>query len=212
MKLISVNVGMPQNYHYNGKEVATSIFKAPVEGTRGVSYLNIEGDAQGDLKSHGGKLKAVYSYDISYYDHWKILLERDEWQYGLFGENLTTEGLTDDKVLVGDIYQIGTVRLQAIQPRFPCFKLNIRFGNDDMLQRFMQEGRHGVYFSVVEEGSISAGDEIQLEERSRYGISIQELVRAYYNKGADKQLVEEILSIEFLPERLRKAFKSYREG
>jgi MOSC domain-containing protein YiiM len=150
MKLLSLNVGQPQMHIYQGKEVITSIFKSPVQGKRKVSKLNIEGDAQGDLAVHGGELKAVYSYDVSYYNHWKIILQRDDWNYGLFGENLTTEGLADDQVFIGNIYSIGSVYLKALQPRFPCFKLNIRFAMADMLQRFVQQEKHGTYFSVVQ--------------------------------------------------------------
>ncbi len=141
MKLLSLNVGLPQTYSYQGKEVATSIFKSAVEGSRSVSKTNIEGDGQGDLVHHGGEMKAVYSYDIAYYEHWKNILQRNDWNYGLFGENLTTKGLTDDKVLIGNIYKIGSVYLKAIQPRFPCYKLNIRFEMHDMLQQFYATGK-----------------------------------------------------------------------
>jgi MOSC domain-containing protein YiiM len=210
MKLLSLNVGLPKTYTYQDKEVLTSIYKYAVTGSRSISKTNIEGDGQGDLVHHGGALKAVYSYDISYYDHWKTILHRDDWTYGLFGENLTTEGLTDDKVFVGNIYKIGGVYLKAIQPRFPCYKLNIRFEKNDMLQQFMQQGKHGIYFSVVQEGNLQAGDDITLAEQSTHNITIQQLVECYYNKGADHNLLNRILLIDFLPERLRKAFESYK--
>jgi MOSC domain-containing protein YiiM len=210
MKLVSVNVGQPRPYSYKEKQGMTSIFKSAVSGPKRVSFTNIEGDAQGDLAVHGGPLKAVYAYDVSYYDHWKNILEWQDWNYGLFGENLTTQGLTDDKVLVGSVYRIGSAYLKAIQPRFPCIKLNVRFGIDDMLQRFTKEGRNGTYFSVVQQGSIEAGDEISIEEISSHDISIQQLVHAYYNKGTDATTIDKILAIDFLPERLRKAFESFK--
>jgi MOSC domain-containing protein YiiM len=209
MKLLSLNVGQPQPFLYKEKKGSTSIFKSPVEGKRKVSFTNIEGDAQGDLVHHGGKLKAVYSYDISCYNHWKNILQRDDWSYGLFGENLTTEGLPDEEVFMGNIYKIGSVYIKAVQPRFPCFKLNIRFGDDNMLQQFMRVGKHGTYFSIEQEGSLQVGDEIALAEQSKHTITIQQLVTAYYNKETDKNIVEQILAIDFLPERLRTAFESY---
>jgi MOSC domain-containing protein YiiM len=209
MKLISLNVGKPQPFSYHGKEGYTSIFKSPVTGIRKVSALNIEGDKQSDLTFHGGELKAAYAYDISYYHHWKDILQRDDWSYGLFKENLTTEGLPDDTIFIGNVYRVGSVYLRAVQPRFPCFKLNIRFGTDSMLQQFMQQGKHGTYFSVVQQGTLKAGDTIELIEVSKHNITIQQLVEAYYNKGADKNIVEQILAIEFLPERLRHSFQSY---
>lgn len=211
MKVISLNVGKPQPFSYRGNDGYTAIFKSPVAGERKVSALNIEGDKQADLTFHGGELKAVYTYDISYYHHWKNILQRDDWSFGLFGENLTTEGLTDDSIFIGNIYKIGSVYLRAVQPRFPCYKLNIRFGTEKMLQQFMQEGKHGTYFSVVQEGSLQAGDAIELVEESKHKITIQQLVEAYYNKGADKHTVAQLLAIEFLPSRLRKAFESFTE-
>ena len=167
MKLISLNVGRPQPYTYKGQEGLTSIFKSPVEGERKVTALNIEGDEQSDLTVHGGELKAVYAYDISYYEHWKKILQRDDWGYGLFGENLTTEELPDDKICIGNIYQVGTVLLKAVQPRFPCFKLNIRFGSNNMIKRFTQEVKSGTYFSVEREGKLQRGDEIKLVHASQ---------------------------------------------
>lgn len=211
MKVISVNIGKPTPFSYKGHEGYTSIFKSAVQGERRVSVLNIEGDEQADLTVHGGELKAVYAYDLSYYRHWKNILHRDDWSYGLFGENLTTEGLADDAVFIGNDYRVGSVILKAVQPRFPCFKLNIRFGKEGMLQQFMQEGKHGTYFSVVREGSLQAGDRFELVEASKHNITIQQLTEAYYNKGADKNIVEQILAIECLPPRLRSAFESYMQ-
>jgi MOSC domain-containing protein YiiM len=209
MKVISLNVGEPQHFSYKGLEGYTSIFKAPVQGERKVSALNIEGDKQADLTVHGGALKAVYAYDISYYAHWKNILIRDDWSNGLFGENLTTEGLTDDLVIVGNIYKVGSVLLKAVQPRFPCFKLNIKFRTERMVPQFIEQGKHGTYFSVEQEGSLKAGDPIKLIQTSKHKITIQQMVEAYYNKGTNKNIVEQILSIEFLPERLRNTFESY---
>lgn len=209
MKLLSLNVGKPQPFSYDGMEGYTSIFKTPVEGERKVSAFNIDGDAQADLHNHGGELKAVYAYDVSYYDHWKNILERNDWSYGLFGENLTTEGLADDTVLIGNVYQVGSVLLRAVQPRFPCFKLNIRFGADNMLQQFVRQGKSGIYFSIVEEGSLQAGDAITLVEQSRYTVTIQQLVESYYQKGRNKDIAAQILAIDFLPPRLRQAFEHF---
>jgi MOSC domain-containing protein YiiM len=209
MKLLSLNVGKPQAFSYDGMEGYTSIFKKPVEDERKVSILNIEGDEQSDLKNHGGELKAVYAYDVSHYDHWRNILERDDWSYGLFGENLTTEGLSDDTVLMGNVYQIGSVLLKAVQPRFPCFKLNIRFDAGNMVQQFVRQERNGIYFSVVEEGSLQVGDEIRLVEQSNYEVTIQQVVDSYYHKGRDTDIAAQILKIDFLPARLRQSFEHF---
>ena len=209
MRLISVNTGKPRLYHYKGRNVFTSIVKSPVKGLCRVNELNVEGDEQSDLTVHGGALKAVYSYDVSYYDMWKKILKRDDWGYGLFGENLTTEGLSDDTIRVGNIYEIGSVYLQAIQPRFPCFKISIRFGTEYVLKNFVKTGKHGTYFRVLQSGSLQEGDSISLVETSKHNVTIQQLAEAFYNKGANKAMVENILNIAYLPEYLRRNFENF---
>lgn len=209
MKLLSLNVGGPREYSWMGKPVLTSIFKKPVDDKRKVSFLNIEGDEQSDLNVHGGVNKAVYAYDVSHYEYWKSILSRDDWQFGMFGENLTTEGLIDEEVKIGNVYQIGTVKLQVVQPRFPCFKLNIRFGLPNMIDRFMQEKRNGIYFKVIEEGSLQVNDEIKLVELSPFNVSIPDYVDCYYSKGSNKSLLKNLLSVPNLPERHRLVFESY---
>jgi len=197
MKIISLNVGRPQEKEWQGRIVVTSIFKKPVPDRRKISITNIEGDEQSDLRVHGGINKAVYAYDASYYLHWKNVLQRDDWSYGLFGENLTTEGLTDGEVKIGNIYKLGTAKLQAIQPRFPCIKINIRFGLADMIERFINEKKSGIYFKVIEEGDAQVNDEISLVEESPHTISIQDFVECYYAKGSDKSMVKKILAIPY---------------
>lgn len=209
MKLLSLNVGRPQIKSWNGKEILTSIFKEPVTDKRKVSFTNIDGDEQADLHVHGGINKAVYAYDISHYEHWKTILQRDDWGYGLFGENLTTIGLPDDEVQIGNVYQIGTVKLQVVQPRFPCIKINLRFNLPDMIERFTAEKKNGIYFKVIEEGCMQRGDEIMLTELSPYTVSVAEYVDCYYSKGENKSVLKTILSFPDLPERQRKVFESF---
>ena len=209
MKLLSLNVGRPQATTWNGKTLSTSIFKSAVAGERKVSFLNVEGDEQADLRVHGGVNKAVYAYDVSHYEHWKKILRREDWSCGLFGENLTTEGLRDELVKIGDVYRIGTVHLQAVQPRFPCTKLNVRFHLPDMLERFTAQRRNGIYFRVTKEGILKAGDEIALLEPSPFNVTVQQYVDCYYAKGADKDVLQTILSVPYLPERQRQAFESF---
>ena len=209
MRVVSLNVGKPGERQWQGRTVRTSIFKSPVAGKRKVTLLNIEGDEQSDLRVHGGINKAVYAYDLSHYAHWKTILHREQWEPGLFGENLTTEGLPDEEVKIGDVYRIGTATLQVVQSRFPCTKLNVRFGLPDMMERFMEQKRNGIYFKVLEEGEIETGDEIRLIAPSPFDVTVQAYVANYYAKGSDKELLKTILSIPFLPEGQRKAFEAF---
>ncbi len=207
MKVLSVNTGSPRQVIWDEQSYTTSIFKSPVAKRCQVSFFNIEGDQQADQKNHGGRDKAVYAYPIQYYRHWQQLLTRQEWEMGLFGENLTTDGLLDEDVRIGDIYQVGSVKLQAIQPRFPCYKLNIRFGMPDMVKRFFAEKRYGTYFRVLEEGHLQATDPIELIERSSYPVTIQDVVQCYSSEEADPETLKTILSIPYLPERLKTHFQ-----
>jgi len=209
MKLVSVNVGGPKELDWMGKSVRTSIFKSPVRDRIKVSFLNIERDEQSDLNVHGGPDKAVYAYDIAHYEHWKTILQREDWGFGLFGENLTTSGLIDNEIKIGSIYKIGTAKLQAIQPRFPCFKLNIRFGLPNMMERFIEEERNGIYFKVLKEGTIKANDEIELISPSPHNVTITDYVKCYYSKGRDKAVVNALLSFPGLPQRHRTVFESF---
>lgn len=206
MKLISLNVGLPTPFEYKGKKGMTSIFKSPVEGERHVTALNIDGDKQSDLTVHGGELKAVYSYDIAYYTIWKKILQRDDWSFGLFGENLTTQGFTDDEIFIGGIYKIGSVYVKAIQPRFPCFKLSVRFGNEFVLKNFVKVGKYGTYFSVVQEGILQSGDSISLIEKPLHQITIQQIANAYFDKKTSKRFLEKIISVDCLPDDLKQHF------
>lgn len=210
MKVLSLNVGRPQEYEWKGKPVRTSIFKLPVTDRRPVCFTHVEGDEQADLRVHGGRNKAVYAYDFSHYCHWQMVLRRDSWPHGLFGENLTTEGLPDDRVNIGDVYRVGTALLQVVQPRFPCTKLNLRFALPDMIERFTAEKRNGIYFRVMEEGGVQAGDGITLEQPSSYAVTVRDYVSCYYSKGAEKTVLATILSIPFLPEGQRKVFEGFR--
>jgi len=123
--------------------------------------LGLEGDGQADLTVHGGVGKAVYAYPSEHYDYWHHELKRDL-TWGMFGENLTTAGLLEDSVRIGDRFRVGSVVLEVTQPRFPCYKLGIKFGSMEMVQRFQDSGKSGFYLAVRSEGEIAAGDPITL--------------------------------------------------
>jgi MOSC domain-containing protein YiiM len=158
MHIISVNVGLPREVDWKGKRVSTGIFKEPVAGRVVARRLNLDGDRQADLTVHGGEEKAVYVYPAEHYDYWRQELPTTALPWGVFGENLTTSGLLEEAVNVGDQFRVGAALLQATQPRLPCYKLGIKFGREDMVRRFLTGGRYGWYVAVIEEGEIGAGD------------------------------------------------------
>src|SRR5215210_4045733 len=155
MKLLSVNVGQPHMVEWQGRMVATSIFKAPVTGPVVLRTLNLAGDRQADLSVHGGAHKAAYVYPSEHYAFW-----RGDLPWGMFGENFSTAGLLED-VQIGDRFQIGSAEVIVSEPRVPCYKLSLKFGRADMVKRFLASGRSGFYVMVVNEGVVQAGDEIE---------------------------------------------------
>lgn len=161
LRVISVNVGRPRVVEWQGDAVETGIFKEPVTGPVAVTRTNLAADGQADLTVHGGVDKAVYAYPAEHYPFWSRELEQLDLPWGMFGENLTTEGLEESTVRIGDRFAIGTAELEVSQPRLPCFKLGIKFGRADMVKRFLRSGRLGFYLRVRHEGVIAAGDLIR---------------------------------------------------
>lgn len=193
--ILSVNVGTPRQVPAaHGKTVLTSIFKSPVEGRLAVRRHNVEGDRQSDLTVHGGPNKAVYCYPAEHYAYWKEQLpDHDLSVYGAFGENLTTSGILESDVWIGDRFRAGSAILEVTQPRMPCFKLGIRFNLSSMVKLFWQSGRSGIYFSIVEEGDLAAGDTIERIARGPEELSVADVVRLYRGDEKSPELLDRVL-------------------
>ena len=159
-KILSINVSLPEEIDFEGQKVTTGIFKKPIEGRIMLRTLNLDGDKQADLTVHGGPDKAVYAYPIEHYEFWRKVYPDMEMPNGMFGENFTIEGLMESEVSVGDAFEIGSSKVIATQPRMPCYKLGVKFGRMDVLKKFLASGRSGIYFKVLEEGEVGAGDSI----------------------------------------------------
>lgn len=190
MKVIAVSVGRPRQIEWHGKTVLTSIFKTPVSGRVRVRALNLDGDEQSDLTVHGGRDKAVYGYASEHYPAWRAELSRPDLSWAAFGENLTTEGLLEPAVFIGDRYRMGTAEFVVTQPRMPCFKLGIRFDRADMVKRFQHSGRSGFYFAVEREGDVAAGDPIERISRDDRGLSVVDIRTLYLAETRDRALLE----------------------
>jgi MOSC domain-containing protein YiiM len=164
--------------------------------------LNLDGDGQADLSVHGGEFKAVYCYPYEHYAWWSRELGR-ELPMGMFGENLTTDGLDEASVHIGDQFAVGTAHVMVTQPRLPCYKLGIRFESEAMVKRFLASGRTGFYVAVQREGTVAAGDAIAVLGRDPHRISIRDLTRLYVEKtfGPDDiAIVRNAIGIAALPE------------
>ncbi|MFQ5969176.1 MAG: MOSC domain-containing protein [Nitrososphaerales archaeon] len=211
MKILSVNVGLPRKVVFKGQEVTTGIFKEPVQGRVNLRKLNLDGDRQADLTVHGGADKAVYAYPAEHYEYWRRQLPGTELPWGMFGENLTTEGLHEDALNIGDQFQIGSAKAMVTQPRMPCYKLGVKFGRMDIVRQFLASGRSGFYFKVLQEGDIGAGDAIELISRDKNKITVKEIVRLYVHDNEDIETLKHAAQVEALPEDWRGYFRQQIE-
>jgi len=211
VKLVSVNVGLPREVEFDGETVLTSIFKAPVSGRVRVSQLNLDGDKQSDLTVHGGRDKAVYAYPSEHYAAWRKELPDADLGWGAFGENLTTKGLTEDRVAIGDRIRCGSVAFEVTQPRLPCFKLGIRFGRADIIKSFMQSGRCGFYLAVIHMGELGEGDNIELIPSDDDRVTVAEIFSLFQPNGADPELLRRASRLPAMPETWRERFRARLE-
>ena len=206
MKLISLNVARPRLTIYKGATINTGIFKKPVSGRIALRTLNLDGDQQADLSVHGGPYKAVYAYPSEHYGFWRQEFPKMELPWGTFGENFTTEGLSEDELHVGDRFRIGSSVLMLRQPRMPCYKLAARFQRDDIIERFLLSGRSGFYFSVEQEGEVASEDSLELISQNRDGITIAEMNRLFVHERYNRALLQKAIATAALPESWREYF------
>jgi len=198
-RVVSVNVGGVRTVEWYGRAVTTGIWKAPVAGRVAVRGVNLDGDDQADRRVHGGPDKAVYAYAVEDYAWWSRELGRDM-EPGTFGENLTVEGVDLGALVIGTRWRVGSTELEVSQPRQPCFKLGIRMGDAEFVERFDDAARFGAYFRIVREGDVGAGDEITELPRSD-GITLAAL--GSVTRNADPGFLERIIADSAVPEAWR---------
>ena len=207
MKIISVNVGLPREILHEGRTIKTGIFKDPVEGRVRVRALNLAGDEQADLTVHGGPSKAVYVYPSEHYEFWRKELPQTALPWGMFGENLTSEGLLENDLNVGDRLCAGSAEFMVTEPRLPCYKLNVKFGRDDIVKRFLKSRRTGFYCAVLREGEIGAGDATHFLNRADHGVRVADITRLYAFDRNDTAAMRRAAEIKSLPESWRSYFR-----
>lgn len=212
MRVISVNVGLPREVQWKHRRVNTAIFKEPVDGTIPVRKLNLDGDRQADPVVHGGPDKAVYGYPVEHYDYWRRKVPEMPAKLGAFGENLTTSGVLEKDLYIGDHVRVGSALLQVAQPRMPCYKLQVRFDRDDMTRLFALSLRSGFYFSVIEEGEVKPGEAIEIVKRDPHQISVADVNGLYYARTIDRDLFERALQVPGLTVESRSMLLSRASG
>lgn len=182
--------------------VQTGIFKYPV-GKIQLGASDVEKDQVIDRKYHGGIDKACYLFSADVYDYWKNQYPELEWDWGMFGENITIEGLDESQMMIGATYKIGDAIVEVSQPRQPCFKLGVRFNTQKVLKDFIAAEHSGVYVRVIKEGTVTAGDELILINQGE-SLSIREVFCWMYRKGASPEVIEKIQSSKKLANSSKK--------
>jgi MOSC domain-containing protein YiiM len=205
-RIVSVNVGTPRQLSVRrGRPMMSAIVKEPVEGPVKVEGVNLAGDAQADLRVHGGPDKAVYAYARGDSDWWARELGR-EIPDGMFGENLTLEGVDVSNAVIGERWKVGTVELEVCQPRLPCSKLGLRFQDLKMVKRFGQASRPGAYLRIITEGELQKGDEVTILSRPDHGITLANVADAIL---LDDSLLEHAASAPELAPDLAESMRAH---
>jgi MOSC domain-containing protein YiiM len=199
-KVLSVNVGRPRAFEYNGRPARSAIWKAPVAGRVAARGVNLAGDDQADRQAHGGPDKAVYAYAVEDARWWEQEIGRPL-APGEFGQNLTTEGVAVNEALVGERWQVGTTVLEVSEPRIPCWRLGVRMNDKRFPRRFTEALRPGAYLRIVVEGDLGAGDEIRVVERPDHNLTIRDVFRIYTR---DHQEVARLLTAPRMSESWRR--------
>jgi MOSC domain-containing protein YiiM len=180
MRIQALNLSKPKTVVYKGEEVFTGIYKVPTAEPRMVRILNIDGDEQADLTVHGGEDKAVYAFPFEHYSYYQEALKQDAYEPGQFGENLTTEGMLESDVHIGDRYRVGEVVFEVSQPRSPCYKFAIKMGTAESLSVCINSAKTGFYFRVLSEGIVQSGDHIEIDYSNDTAPTVEEVHRLYY--------------------------------
>jgi len=209
MQVLSTNIGNLTKITWNGKVLSTGIFKYPTSSPLVLDKETVANDSIADRRVHGGIHKACYLFSVKHYPYWKKRYPDLEWNWGMFGENLSVTEMDETQIRIGDIYKIGSALVQISQPREPCFKLGVRFGNQQILKEFIEYGFPGAYVKVIEEGQVSSGDNLSLVKPSDNLLTVHQFFQLLYAKKKDEKILRLAIENLALPEYKRERLKKY---
>ncbi len=189
-KLLSINVGTPREFEYKGRTAISAIWKLPITGRVAAKGVNLNGDDQADREAHGGFDKAIYAYAMEDLQWWEQQIEQDI-EHGQFGENLTTQGIDVNNALVGERWQIGSTILEVSEPRIPCWRFGVRMNDKTFPKIFTKALRPGSYLRIIQEGYVGSGDEINIIEKPKHGLTVKDVFRIFTkDRDEAKRLLE----------------------
>lgn len=198
MRILSTNISRPQIIIFNGKEELTGYFKQEVHYPVYLTADGIKNDCMADKVHHGGKDKACYLYSSDHYPFWKRQYPDLSWDYGMFGENLTVDGLDESAIGIGDTFRVGEAVIQVSQPRQPCYKMGIKFNDMGIVKKFCQAPYPGTYVRVLKEGFVKRGDGFELIAPGKSGLCVSEVFVLLYSQKPDAQKYKRALEDELL--------------
>jgi MOSC domain-containing protein YiiM len=190
--VVSVNRGKEADLLIGGRPGRSAIDKRPVAGPVAVGPLGLDGDECADKQHHGGLEQAIYVYAREDLDWWTEQLAR-ELPNGIFGENLTTSGISVTTALIGEIWQVGTAVVQVTSPRVPCETFKSWLDEPHWVKRFANAGRTGAYLRVLAEGTVQAGDDLTVLSRPDQAVTVAESLLASFG---DREILSRLLTVE----------------
>ncbi|SDA75971.1 MOSC domain-containing protein YiiM [Algoriphagus alkaliphilus] len=203
MEIISTNIGKPTPFLWNGKEEKTGIYKVPTNQAIYLTKNDVMSDEISNRINHGGYYKACYVFSAEQYPYWKNLYPELDWNWGMFGENLTLAGFDEKLVCLGDIYRVGEALVQVSQYREPCYKLGVKFGTQQVIRQFIAHGYGGTYLSILEEGYVEVGQKFMLKERPESTLSVADLFQLVHAKEMDPKLLSIASTSKAIPQKKR---------
>lgn len=203
MQITSTNIAKPTTIIWRGQEVITGIYKHPVNSSIYLGKEEVKGDEVSDRRFHGGINKACYLFSEDHYPYWKKLYPNLDWEYGMFGENLTVKGLDEKQIHIGDIYKLGTALVQVTQPREPCYKFGIKFESQQVLSKFINYGYPGVYVKVLEEGEVNTNHSLTLIKKAKNSLSIFDLFKLIFARDKNQEHLVLAIKNDVIPDSVK---------
>lgn len=205
-KIVGLYIGAIKD-RWEGKP-PSAIGKKPVTGPLEMDFNGFLDDEQADKKVHGGYEKAIHHYASEHMEYWKTQFpEKTEvFKSGCFGENISSTGVTEDNLHLGDILQIGLAKVQVCQGRQPCWKLSAHIDEPQLAPSFQKTGRTGWYYRIIEAGSVSVGDDILLVESPHDDWPLSRLIKERFNPRMEPEIAEKLAGNQVLSEAWRKTF------